>query len=176
MVAVFNIFENYFDDFRDNELNEIEISIKIIKDALNPLSEKWDPNFAPGQDIRKCSNSFSIHFKDLVLFLNLIFFRLHGSKLILLLFPRMVGMLTLEPSAFVNLKKTKEKMKYTCNVCTCLGRPKKHRQKQLKRKSFLTKNVPLSADLSPLDFFPENHCLQRAMKQQEKCKNAAVCL
>ena len=65
-VSVFNASDNFFIDFTDNELNEVEISIGIAKDALNASSGGFGPDLIPSQVWRKSSNNISIHFYNLV--------------------------------------------------------------------------------------------------------------
>ena len=52
-VSIINAWGNYLNDFTDNELNEVEISIEIAKDGLNASSEGFGPDLTPGQVWRK---------------------------------------------------------------------------------------------------------------------------
>ena len=61
--------DNYFNDFTENELNEVEISIATAKDASNASSDGFSPDFIPVQVLRKCFNSLSILVYNLVSFI-----------------------------------------------------------------------------------------------------------
>ena len=64
--SVFNVSDNFFNDFTDNELNETEFSIEIAKDPLNVSNDEFGPDPKPGQVLRNCSKSLSINFYNLV--------------------------------------------------------------------------------------------------------------
>ena len=66
---MFNASDETFTDFTDNEVNELDVTIEIVRDALKSSSDGSGPNLIPGQVLRKCSNNLSIHFTNLISFI-----------------------------------------------------------------------------------------------------------
>ena len=66
----------------------------------------------------------------------------------------------LETQRLGNFDIDKKNKKHACNVWTCPGRQKSHR-KILRKKSFLTENSVITAELSPKDLTSEKQLLAR---------------
>ena len=66
---VCNVSDETFTDFSDNEFNELDVTVEIVRDALNSSCDGTSPDLIPGQILRKCSNSLSIHFYNLIFFI-----------------------------------------------------------------------------------------------------------
>ena len=66
MTPQWNVSYETFTDLSDNEVNEIDVTVEIVRDALKSSSDGTGPDLIPGRILRKCSNSLSIHFYNLI--------------------------------------------------------------------------------------------------------------
>ena len=67
--SVLNASDETFTDITDNEGNELDVTVEIVRDALKSSSDGTGPDPIPGQILRKFSNSLSIHFYNLISFI-----------------------------------------------------------------------------------------------------------
>ena len=66
---MFNASDEIFTDFTDNEKNELDVFVETVRDALKSSSNSTGMDLIPGQILRDCSNSLSIHIYKQVSFI-----------------------------------------------------------------------------------------------------------
>ena len=60
-VSIVNASDETFTDFTENEINELDVTVEIVRDDLK-YSNGTGTDLIPGQIQKKCSNGLSIHF------------------------------------------------------------------------------------------------------------------
>ena len=68
-VSVLNASGETLNDFTDNEINEMDVTVETVRDALKSSGNGIGPDLIPGQILRDCSNSPSIVSYNIVSFI-----------------------------------------------------------------------------------------------------------